>query len=280
MLFKSFLTFTDGSEASTLRLRTAAAMAERHDAHLTAVALTRHASFHTGFQSVPASKLYFEELRTAHDQARLLSEKAAASLQAMGRSGDVRWASDTAAGLAEIAAIHARYADLTMVGQPGDGPEVGATKAVLEGILFNSGRAAVVIPRGWSQGAFGRRVLIAWDPVKQAARALSDALPFISEAEAVTIAMVDPERDPRRYGDEPGADLATALARHGGKITVDRLSGSGVSTAEAIRNHARTTGSDLIVMGGYGHAQWRESLIGGVTHSMIQDTEVPVLMAH
>jgi nucleotide-binding universal stress UspA family protein len=281
MLFKSFLTFADGSEASKLRLHTAAAMAERHDAHLTAVALTLHASFHTGFQSVPASKLYFEELKQAHDQARTLSGETAAALRAMGRSGDVRWGSDTAAGLAEIAAIHARYADLTMVGQPGGDDTTDAlTEAVLEGVLFNSGRAAVVIPHGWTGGAFGRRILIAWDPVKQAARALADALPFIAEADAVIIAMVDPESDPRRYGDEPGADLAAAVARHGVAVTVDRLSGSPGGVAEAIRTHAKIAGSDLIVMGGYGHAHWRQSLIGGVTHAMIHDTEVPVLMAH
>ena len=282
MLYKSFLTFVDGSEASARRLQTASAMAERHDAHLTAVALTQHASFHAGFQSVPASKVYFEEIRSAHEKARALSEETSAALSAMGRSGDVRWGSDTAAGLGEIATIHARYADLTMVGQPeGSGSATDTlTEAVLEGVLFNSGRAAVVIPHGWTDGAFGRRILIAWDPVRQAARALADALPFIAEAETVTIAMVDPEPDPRRYGDEPGADLAATLARHGGTVTVERLSGASGGVAEAIRDHAGITGSDLIVMGGYGHAKWRQSLIGGVTHAMIRDTEVPILMAH
>ena len=282
MLYKSFLTFVDGSEASARRLQTASAMAERHDAHLTAVALTQHASFHAGFQSVPASKVYFEEIQSAHEKARALSEETSATLTAMGRSGDVRWGSDTAAGLGEIATIHARYADLTMVGQPqGSGAATNAlTEAVLEGVLFNSGRAAVVIPHGWTGGAFGRRVLIAWDPVRQAARALADALPFIDEAETVTIAMVDPEPEPRRYGDEPGADLAAVLARHGGAVTVERLSGASGGVAEAIRDHAKISGSDLIVMGGYGHAQWRQSLIGGVTHAMLRDTEVPTLMAH
>ena len=122
MLYKSFLTFVDGSEASAQRLQTASAMAERHDAHLTAVALTQHASFHAGFQSVPASKVYFEEIRSAHEKARALSEKTTAALSAMGRSGNVRWGSDTAVGLGEIATIHARYADLTMLGQPGGNP--------------------------------------------------------------------------------------------------------------------------------------------------------------
>ena len=57
MLYKSLLTFVDTSEASVLRLRTACAMAKRHDAHLTTVALTQHPSFHIGYQSVAASKV-------------------------------------------------------------------------------------------------------------------------------------------------------------------------------------------------------------------------------
>ena len=207
MLYKSFLTFVDGSEASALRLDTACAMADRHDAHLTAVALTQHPGFHIGYQSVAASKVYFEELQQAHNQARALSDKAQAVLRAAGRSGDVRWGSDTASGLAEIAAIHARYADLTMVGQPAGDPDdskaiQALTEAVLQGVLFNSGRATVMIPRGWDAGAFGRRILIAWDPVQQAARALADALPFIAEAETETVALVNPESEPSRYGDE------------------------------------------------------------------------------
>ena len=281
MLFKSFLTFVDGSEASALRLRTACTMAECHNAHLTAVALTRHPSFHIGYQSVAASKVYFEELQNAHDQARELSNKAKATMRASGQSGEVRWGSDTASGLAEIAAIHARYADLTMVGQPvSDDTFQALTEAVLQGVLFDSGRATVVIPNGWNRGAFGRRILVAWDPVRQAARALADALPFIAESEAVTVAMVDPEPDPSRYGDEPGADLAASLSRHGVPVTIDRLANTPGGVAKAIRDHAEASGSDLIVMGGYGHSQWRQSLIGGITQAMIHDTEVPVLMAH
>jgi nucleotide-binding universal stress UspA family protein len=286
MLFKNFLTFVDGSEASDRRLGTACALTGRHDGHLTAVAMTGHPSFHIGYQSVAASKVYFEEIGQAHDRARELSEQAEAAMVAEGRSGDVRWAADTTSGLAEIAAIHARYADLTLIGQPdgdegeGDGSTRAIQDAVLKGVLFESGRAAVIVPHGWSGGAFGRRILISWDPVKEAARALAAALPFVAEAEAVTVAMVDPDADPRRYGDEPGADLAAALARHGAPVTVDRLSSTGTSTAEAILEHAKVTGSDLIVMGGYGHSQLRQSLLGGVTQTMTRDTTVPILMAH
>jgi nucleotide-binding universal stress UspA family protein len=33
-------------------------------------------------------------------------------------------------------------------------------------------------------------------------------------------------------------------------------------------------------MGAYGHARWREWVLGGVTRYLLQHTTVPVLMSH
>lgn len=45
-------------------------------------------------------------------------------------------------------------------------------------------------------------------------------------------------------------------------------------------SRAADYGSDLIVMGGYGHSKFREMLLGGVTRSMLEQMTVPVLMSH
>ena len=39
-------------------------------------------------------------------------------------------------------------------------------------------------------------------------------------------------------------------------------------------------GTDLVVMGGYGHSRWRELVLGGATRSMLKAMTVPVLMSH
>jgi nucleotide-binding universal stress UspA family protein len=38
--------------------------------------------------------------------------------------------------------------------------------------------------------------------------------------------------------------------------------------------------ADLIVMGAYGHARFREILLGSVTRTMLKTMTVPVLMSH
>jgi len=47
---------------------------------------------------------------------------------------------------------------------------------------------------------------------------------------------------------------------------------------DAIR--AADLGADLIVMGAYGHARWRELVLGGVTRHMLNHMTVPVFMSH
>ena len=39
-------------------------------------------------------------------------------------------------------------------------------------------------------------------------------------------------------------------------------------------------GANLIVMGAYGHSRFREAILGGATRNMLENADVPVLMAH
>ena len=70
-------------------------------------------------------------------------------------------------------------------------------------------------------------------------------------------------------GEEPGADAAAYLARYGVNLSLDRLSGQGLSTARVLKRHASDTGADLLVMGAYGHPRLRERIFGRVTETMI-----------
>ena len=45
-------------------------------------------------------------------------------------------------------------------------------------------------------------------------------------------------------------------------------------------DHARQSGADLVVAGGYGQSRVREWLLGGVTRELLLTTPVPVLSSH
>jgi nucleotide-binding universal stress UspA family protein len=47
-----------------------------------------------------------------------------------------------------------------------------------------------------------------------------------------------------------------------------------------ILSYAQDLKADLLVMGAYGHSRWREIVLGGVTHHVLSEMDLPVLMAH
>jgi nucleotide-binding universal stress UspA family protein len=103
---------------------------------------------------------------------------------------------------------------------------------------------------------------------------------FLLAAESVEILIIDPEVGEAVHGENPGADIATHLARHGLRVNVVCLPSSGRSVATAINDYAVHSGAHLLVAGGYGHNRLHEFLLGGVTRELLQITKVPVLFSH
>ena len=99
------------------------------------------------------------------------------------------------------------------------------------------------------------------------------------EAGSVQIVVIDPPvHGPGRS--DPGGQLAAWLSRHGIRPDIDVLARTMPRVSDVIRRHAADTAADLIVMGAYGHSRFRESILGGATRDMLEETGVPVLMAH
>lgn len=173
----------------------------------------------------------------------------------------------------------ALYADLVVVG-PAACEDEDLKRQVVGGGLFQARTPLLLCAPGKTTSLHPKTVLLAWDSRPQAARAVRDALEIMRAAGSVHVAMVDPVSVPRASGDEPGADVAVYLARHGIQVTVDILPSTGRSVAAVLQKHALEIGADLIVMGAYGHSRLREFVFGGATRTMLDETSFPVLMAH
>ena len=107
---------------------------------------------------------------------------------------------------------------------------------------------------------------------------MADALPLLVKAEAVEVLVVDHERN-AGHGQEPGADIARHLARHGARVDVRRLSSGGKDVGTLLLSEAVAFHADLIVMGAYGHSRLREWMFGGVTRTVLYEAGLPVLMS-
>jgi nucleotide-binding universal stress UspA family protein len=170
----------------------------------------------------------------------------------------------------------ARYAEVAVVGRP----LTGLKRQLFEGALFGSGRPLIVAPQESHAGETGRRIVIAWNGGREAARAVAAATPLLERADKVAILTVVAEADDERIRTSPEA-LAAHLGRCGLVAEARVVERRGRTEAEALIEECHRFGADLIVMGGYGHARLRETVFGGLTRALLGDATAPaLLMAH
>ncbi|THK39176.1 universal stress protein [Ensifer sp. MPMI2T] len=172
----------------------------------------------------------------------------------------------------------ALYADLVLIGSGVLG-QVDLKRQVINGSLFQAMRPIMLIPTGSKPSLRPKTVLLAWDSRAEAARAAREALELMAKATSVHVTLVDPEAGPGRSGEEPGADVAAYLARHGINVTVDQLPSAGRPVATVLQQHAVDISADMIIMGAYGHSRVRELIFGGVTKTMLDEATIPILIA-
>jgi nucleotide-binding universal stress UspA family protein len=174
--------------------------------------------------------------------------------------------------------VHAHYADLVVVARPDPAGQAAGPPGLVESLVLSSGRPIIVLPPR-STASRVRRILVGWNGRREAIRAVADALPLLARAEAVEVLVVDHERHPASHGQEPGADIARYLARHGAQVEVRRLSSGGGDVGRLLLSQAAAFGADLVVMGAYGHSHLNAWMFGSVTRTVLREAGLPVLMS-
>jgi nucleotide-binding universal stress UspA family protein len=214
-----------------------------------------------------------------HQKALTRADAALAVFEAEARNAGISYKLRALAGLpleaaASIGAL-ARLHDLTIVQQAE--PEGSTFDNILpQEILLQSGGPVLFVPYIHKGPIAAKRIGIAWDGSRLAARALRDAAPFLTHAQAVTIISINTE-EPEEAS---ATQLATQLARRGPTPRIERLSADRNEIQPTILSIAADNGLDLIVMGGYGHSRFQERLLGGVTRGMLHSMTVPTLISH
>ena len=191
-------------------------------------------------------------------------------------SAESRLVEASVSGATNVFGSIARTFDLSVVGQAE--PKSMRDDLMIEGALFDSGRPVLVVPYIQRAGLKLDRVMVCWDGSRNAARAINDAMPFLSRAKAVDVVTIDAGKD--RSGEIKGVDIAQHLARHGLNVELRRINAGDVDVANVILSDAADRDADFIVMGGYGHSRLREFVLGGATRGILSSMTVPTLMSH
>jgi nucleotide-binding universal stress UspA family protein len=190
-----------------------------------------------------------------------------------GHLRDIEWRSDIQAP-AYFIPSQARAADLLVVARPSAEAPRQSMRIDPGDIIMELGRPVLIVPQD-ARKLLARNVVIAWKNTREARRAVLDALPFLQQAEMVTVLSVGEDAS------DQGAEDVCAHLTHHGVVCQDvvRTSRSG-SYADAIIDTAVEEGSDLIVAGAYGHNRMREWILGGVTVDLLARSPVPCLMSN
>ena len=212
-------------------------------------------------------------------KTNLASAKAAFAKAVKGAELSTEWRSEAGYIDARLP-VHARYADLTVLGQADRGAVLHTAADLPETMALSTGRPVLVVPHVGASAEPAKTVMLCWNASRESARAASDALPLLRAAAKVIVLCVDPRSSAYGHGAEPGADAAAWLSRHGVKVTVQRDVAADADVGNVILSRAADLDVGLIVMGLYGHSRLRETVLGGASRTLLASMTVPLFVSH
>jgi nucleotide-binding universal stress UspA family protein len=171
----------------------------------------------------------------------------------------------------------ARSADLIVVGARAKGSTDFRTANPAD-VVMSAGRPVLIVPEN-GRHLQARRVVVAWKDVREARRAVADALPFLQRAEEVIVQAVCSVRD-RELAAFQTKDVVAALERHGVVARPNVIQGGDADVVDELDRIAELNGADLIVAGAYGHARLAEWIFGGVTDHLLHRPRRFILTSH
>jgi nucleotide-binding universal stress UspA family protein len=127
---------------------------------------------------------------------------------------------------------------------------------------------------------FGERVLIAWNDGRESTRAIHDAFPILRAAHRVHLIKVITEPDALRGAEKRLVEIVEYLGRAGVRCKGEMVLSIDFPAGDRILNRAAEEGSDLLVMGAYGHAGNGKPVLGGVAKHILKHMTLPVMMSH
>jgi nucleotide-binding universal stress UspA family protein len=191
-----------------------------------------------------------------------------------------RWLSSDLAPV-EALRLAARCSDIAVVGQPDPNPADPAaipygTDVLPHELALQAGRPILAVPYAGGTPELGRRILVAWNGKREAARALHDAMPLLRGAEVVHLISVGPERK----GRTALAEITDHMQRHGLRLESAVIPANGAKVGQVLLAEAAARNADMMVMGAFGHSRLREMVFGGVTETVLGKMTLPVLLSN
>lgn len=175
--------------------------------------------------------------------------------------------------MSDVIKHHGRLADLVVAPKPNRDRNLGTN--ALKSALFQTGRPVLMCPPSDDVAPeFGKHVAVGWNGSLEAARTVALTLDIVAGAERVSILAAG--------SGEPHGATAEELVQYyrlrGVAAEIHRFEAR--KPGAALLEKTAALGASMLIMGAYGHSHERETLFGGNTQTVVDQAEIPVLMAH
>ena len=276
---RQILLHLDSSPRCAARLQVARQLAATHGARITGLFAVTSSFVEMPFAAAESSQAGAFVLKL--DSDRRDRARATFDHSAEGPGPQVEWRDLGTAPPVWGVAQAAFCADLLVLGQhePGAPSARDVPADFVESVVIDSGKPALVVPYAGDVATVGQNILVAWNASRESARALTAALPLLAQAKQVhVVSWNDPQGAAQASADR--AQLEQYLASHGITATLHWYGDGPGQPGERLLSLTTDLGSDLLVMGCYGHSRARELVLGGTTRTVLRSMTVPVLLAH
>jgi nucleotide-binding universal stress UspA family protein len=278
-MYKDLMIPMTGSDGDGDALSLALALAKSHGAHLTALEMVDLPMPMTHPWGLTPDAAAAEIHSVLRERGQINLARLKTRLESEPVSAEARLIEALYSQAPRLAAKQAYDTDLVVVaGAVGDTVEATVPHEYFVALLFESGRPVLVVPPRCVLTVPPRRVAIAWQPTRETARAVHDALPLLAGAETVEVLTV--ETDDGQDIEPSARRIVEHLGRHGIEASRTARPTLGQTVATALLYYAREMRADLLVAGGYGHSRLREWALGGVTRELLIASDLPVLVGH
>ena len=277
MSYKTILVHLNRASRCAALLETATTIAQRQQGHVTGLYVRPHIQAALAVDSLGNTQILDDEIEAERRNAEAI--EATFTRMTEGQAFTAEWRAmdamrpDFAANVVEQAIT----ADLFVAAQSDPDWPVSSQLDFTERLILESGRPVLLVPYVGNYREIGTNVVIAWKPLRESARAVFNALPLLKTAKTVHILQIG---EGRRSVVTPDTELAATLARHGVKAQLTMSQATDHSVGSELLSRLSDLGTDLLVMGAYGHTRLREYVFGGATRDITRTMTVPTLFSH
>ncbi len=248
-------------------LAVAGDIAERFEARVVGIAASELRPTLYFAEGEYAQKLLNQEEAAIRRRLSELEAEFRTSIQKRAKSAE--WRSALALSTPYVAQ-EARAADVLVVGARAEAIVDPCAAADPNSLVMQAGRPLVIVPPAL-QWLDLRSVLVAWKDVREARRAVFDALPFLAAAKDVTIAEIPEEGTRHSDAVSHVEDVAAWLLGHGivASAVVPEAKGK---ASEQLEEIAANIDAGVVIAGAYGHSRFHEWVLGGVTRHLATES--------